>query len=118
MTSWISASLAGLDDVVEARVRVGHDEVVVDGAGEEHGLLRHDAEGLAQFVGGQMADVAAVEEDLPVRGLVEAQQQFGQRALAAAGGAHQHGELAGLEREVEVAVEEGVLPGIAEAQLA
>ena len=36
--------LAGLHDVLERGVRVGKDEVLVDGAGEQRRLLRHHAE--------------------------------------------------------------------------
>ena len=74
--------LTGLDHLLEAHVRVGDDEVIVDGAGEQHGLLRHHAEVVAQLIGGEMADVTAIERDLPVAGLVEALQQFGERAFA------------------------------------
>lgn len=35
---------AGLHDLVEGGVGVGHQQVVVDRAGEQHGFLRHDAE--------------------------------------------------------------------------
>lgn len=46
--------LAGGDDVVvEARLRVGHDRVLIERSGERHGLLRDDAEHAAQFVGGE-----------------------------------------------------------------
>ena len=110
--------LAGLDDVLEAGMRMGHDQVVIEGAGEEHGFLRDDAEGGAQFVGGQVADVFAVQIDLAFVGLVEAEQQFGQRALAAAAGAHEHGEVAGLEGQAEVFVEPGMVLGIAKGEMA
>jgi len=43
----------------------GEDEVVVEGAGEQHGFLRNDAEVVAQFVAGQVSDVAAVDLMLP-----------------------------------------------------
>ena len=54
---------AGMHDLVEGGVRVGHHEVVVEGAGEEDGFLRHDAEVVAQFVGREVADVVAVDLD-------------------------------------------------------
>ena len=74
-------SFAGIDDVVEAGVGMRHDQVVVEGAREQYGFLRDDAVGLAQFVGGEVADVAAIELDLPIGGLVEAEQKFGQSIL-------------------------------------
>jgi hypothetical protein len=62
-----------------------------------------------------VADVAAVEEDAAFLGEVEALQQLGERALAGAGGAHQGQHAAGLEGEREVAVEEGAVLAVAEA---
>ncbi len=90
---------------------------IVEGAGEEYGFLGDDAEGGAQLVGGQVADVFAVQVDLAFVGLVEAEQQFGQGALAAAAGAHQHGEVAGLEGQAEVFVEPGVVFGISKGEM-
>ena len=109
--------LAGGDHVLEAGVRVGHDQVVVERAGEEDGLLRDDAEDAAEFVGGKGADVLAVEGDLSFLRLVEAEHEFGQRALAATGGAHDHGEVAGGEAEVEVAVQPGEVFAVAEGEI-
>ena len=83
-------------------------------AGEEHRLLRHDAEGSAKFVGGEMADVLAVERDMAFHRLVEAEHQLGERALAATRRAHDHGEVAGLEGEFELFVEPGGMLGVAE----
>ena len=53
-----------------------------------------------QFVGGEVADVVAVELDCALIGLVEALQQFGERALAAARRAHDGDALAGLDGDV------------------
>ena len=39
-----AGGLAGDDHIFEAGVGVAQHDVVVDGAGEEHGVLRHDAE--------------------------------------------------------------------------
>jgi hypothetical protein len=68
--------------MVEGGVGIGHQQVVVDRAGKQHGFLRHDAEVAAQFVGGKMADIGAVDLDLPVRRGVEPQQQLGEGAFA------------------------------------
>jgi hypothetical protein len=46
-------------------VRVSHDQIVVEGAGKEDGFLRHHPEGCPEFVGGQVADILAVQFDLP-----------------------------------------------------
>lgn len=89
--------LAGLNHIFKAGMRVGHDQVVVERTGEEHGFLGHDAEGIPEFVGGEMADVLAVKIDLAFVGLVEAEQQFGQGALSAAGRPHEHREVAGFQ---------------------
>ena len=110
--------LARLDHILETGMRMRHDQIVVERAGEEHGFLRHHAEGGSQFIGRQMPDVLAVEIDLPFVRLVEAEQQFGQRALAAAGGAHQHRQVAGLQRQAEVAVEPGMMFRVAEGEMA
>ncbi len=108
--------LAGLDDLFEARMGVGHDEVVVKGSGEENGFLRHDPEDAPQLVGGQVADVLAIQIDMAFLGQVESEQNFGERALAAAGWTHQYSEMARLEGEVQVAVEPGIVFGIAERE--
>jgi hypothetical protein len=53
---------------------MGDLQVVEDGAGEQHGLLRYHAEVVAQFVGGEVLDVGPVDLDVAVGGLVEALQ--------------------------------------------
>src|SRR5688572_15007711 len=83
--------LAGLGDLVEAGVWVRGEQVLVDGAREEIGFLRHDAEVLAKLVGAELAGVLAVQEDLPFHRLIEAEEELGQGALAAAGGAGEDG---------------------------
>src|SRR5690349_397728 len=80
--------LAGLDNLLECRERVGKRQVLVDRSTEEHGLLRHDAEIASQFVGTQMPDVVPVDRDTTFLRLVEALENLRQRALAAARGAH------------------------------
>ena len=109
--------LARGDHVVEAGVRMRHHQILVERAREEHRLLRHHPKYASQFVGGEIADVLAVEVDLAFLWLIEAEYQFGQRALAAAGGAHDYREVSRLEADVEVAVEPGELFAIAERQV-
>jgi hypothetical protein len=74
-------------------MRVGHDQVVIYGAGEQQRLLRHYAEPGTQLVGGKVANIAAIDGDLPFAGRIKAQHEFGERALARARRAHQHREL-------------------------
>ncbi len=49
---------------------------------EDHGVLRHDADRIAQILQGQVADVHAIEPDAALLRIVEAQQQLEQRGLA------------------------------------
>ena len=50
--------------------------------------------------------------------MIEPLDQLGQRALAAAAQAHHHGDLSGLQREVQTLVEIGMMLGVAEAKVA
>ena len=74
--------LAGLNDLLEGGVRVGKREVLVDRAREQDGLLRHDAVMTAQIISREMPDVAVVNQDCAIRGLIKALHQFGERALS------------------------------------
>jgi len=76
------SQLAGFDNFVESGQRVGHLQVFVNGAGEQQGFLRDDAEVGAQFVGGEVADIPSVDHDAAVGRAIEAKEQFGQRAFA------------------------------------
>lgn len=76
--------LAGVDDLFEAGMGVGENEVVVDGAREQGGFLRHHAEVGTQFVGSEVADVASVKLDAALLRMVEGEQEFGEGALAGA----------------------------------
>ena len=101
----------------EAGIGVGGDQVLVDRPREQARFLRHDAEGLAQLVGGKVAQVAAVDADRALARLVEAEHQLGERALARAGGAGEHREPARRERQAQVAVQPGVLARVAEREI-
>ena len=99
-------------------MRVGEHQVVVDRAGEQHGLLRHHAEVLPQLVGREMADVVAVDLDLALGGQIEALQQLGERALAAARRAHQgHALRRASSLRFEVLVQVRQVLGVAETQV-
>ena len=49
---------------------------------EEEDLLAHQADGLAQVLELQPLDPLTIQEDLAALNLIEAQQQFDDRALA------------------------------------
>ena len=67
--------------------------------GEEDGLLADVADDTAQGPGAQHPDVLPVDEDLPRGGVVEALDHRDDRALAAAGLAHERHPLASLDPE-------------------
>ena len=56
---------------------------------------------MPRFSGGSVRDVAAEQADRAARRLLEAGDGAQQRGLAAAGGAEDRDELAGLDREVD-----------------
>src|SRR6185436_20765205 len=102
--------------MVEGGVGVGGDQVFVDRATEEVGFLRYDAEILAQLVCGKVTEVATVDRELAVGGLVETQHELRERALAATRGAGKDSELAGLESEVQVPEQDRVVWRVAEGK--
>ena len=57
--------LRGLNRHLEGGQRIGQQQVVEHRAREQHRLLRHHAEVPAQFIGGEMPGVAAVDQHLP-----------------------------------------------------
>ena len=101
-------------------VVVGHvgaeRDVAAHGVVEQERLLRHQRGVLGQRAGGQVAQVGAVDEHLPLVGVDQPQQQRGQRALAAGGGADHGDRAARLDREREV-VEQRRPVGVAVAQV-
>ena len=77
-------------------------DVVAQAVVEKHGVLRHDADGLAQAVLLQVADVGAIDGDAPAGDVVEAEQQPAEGGFARAG-MPDHGDgLAGRDLEVHV----------------
>ena len=76
-------------------------DVVADRVVEQHRVLRHDADGLAQAGLGDAADVLAVDGDAPAADIVEAVQQPRQRALAGSGGTDHCHSLAGRHLEAD-----------------
>ena len=87
--------------LVIGRFRAGIADVVGDGAGEQEGHLRHDAELAA--IGVQVrADVVPVDQELPALELIEAGDQLAQRRLARAGVPDQRHGLAGADVKREM----------------
>ena len=70
-----------------------------DRAGEEHGLLRHEADPRAQVLLRHLAHVDAVDQHAAVVDVVEARDQAGERRLARAGAADDRGDLARVRGE-------------------
>ncbi len=104
----------GRDEVVDVR-RLGRrldlgarragaaiGDVVFDRVVEQHRVLRHDADGLAQAGLRDRADVLAVDRDAPAADVVEAVQQPRQRRLAGAGRPDHRHRLAGRDLEAQL----------------
>ncbi len=100
--------LGGVGDAVR--------DVGADGVGEQEAVLGDQPDRRAQGRLGQLADVAATDEDGPVGHVVEAGHQKGERGLAAAGRADDGDGLAGFDGEREP-VEDGAFGGFAPGAL-
>ena len=72
-------------DLGVARIPAAVADVVADGVVEQHGILRHHADGGAQRSLRHIADVLAVDQDAAAADVVEAKQQPRDRRLAGAG---------------------------------
>jgi len=104
------------EDVLAAGVGPAVGDVVVQRVVEQHGVLRHDADGLAQAVLGHVAHVLAVDQYAAAADVVETEQQTRQGGFAAAAGAD-HGHLApGGDREVHIE-QDGALGVVGEADV-
>ena len=71
------------------------------GAPEQHGLLRHVADLVAQGLQVVVAHVHAVDQHLALAGVIEARHEIDKRRLAGAGGADERHRLALLGGEVD-----------------
>ena len=107
----------GLDDLGKTGVGTGGNEVFVQGAGEKPGLLGHHAIVLSQFIGRDMAKGPPVDVYAPPGGLVQAEQQPCQGALATTRRAGQQGQLAGLQYQVEIFIKRRTAIVVTELQL-
>ena len=94
--------LRRLPHLIHARILIRILDVVVDGVVEQHRILRHDADVLAQAGLSHVADVLPVDQDAAVIRFVKTEQQSRQRGLAGAG-RPDHGDLApGFDFETDV----------------
>ncbi len=89
--------LAGGHDLVVVGIGVDHAQPVHDGAAEPVHLLRQAAYPAAQFGARELGHVVFIDEDAPLRGLVEAGQQLGQGGLAGAVAPHDGVQPAGAD---------------------
>ena len=82
-------------------VQLAEADIIRHGAGEQVGILQHDAQGTAQRVLADEPDVDAVIGDGPRRHIVEAVDEVGDGGLARAGGTHEGNFLPrfGVERK-------------------
>ena len=94
--------LGGLDDVVWGGVRAVGD-VLADRAGEEDRVLQDDRDLVAQPGCRAVAEVAAIECDRPLGGVIEAGDEGRQGRLPGTGWAGQREPLAGGKGEADVA---------------
>src|SRR4051794_33870232 len=109
--------LAGFDDALEAGMRVTEHHVFQDGSAEEDRFLGYHPEVLAQLVRSQVADVPPIDQERSIAGSIEALQQLRQGALAAARRPHERNAAAGLDGQIEAAVEPGSILGIPESEI-
>src|SRR5215217_7971050 len=90
------------DDFLLARPRLPVGEVLAHGPVEDEGLLQQHRDVLAQRVEGQLAKVVAVKPDGTGVGVVEAQEQLGDRGLPRTARADQSEDRAGADLEGHV----------------
>src|SRR5712664_2705800 len=100
-------------DVGSAEAHVGF-----DGAGEEEGVLKNDAEQAAQVLEIDFADVDAVEQDLAALNVIEAKKERDERGFAGAGVADDGEGLAGLDAERDITENPIIFAGIRDGAIA
>ena len=102
MNSCALASSRGADGVLDLRVRLAVGDVLPDRAAEQQRVLQHEAHLIAQRLQRELADVGAVDLDLPRLGIVEARDQAGDGRLAGAGRPDDRRHLARLDAYADV----------------
>ncbi|MNC37670.1 hypothetical protein D3C75_862410 [compost metagenome] len=78
------------------------DQVVAQGTGQQLDVLGHVADVVAQFADVDLANVHAIDQQRAAVGLVQADDELGQRALARATAADDAHLLAGTDGQVDV----------------
>ena len=92
-----AAARGGRLDLGAARVAAAEADVLGHGAGQQHRILAHHRDLVAQAGERQRADVVAVDQDAPRRRVVEPRQQVEDRRLARARAADEGAAHAGLD---------------------
>jgi len=92
----------GGDDFLARRAQPAQLDVPADGVVEQNIFLRDDGDLIAQIARGYFAQIHAADFDGALRGVVETQEQIGERGLAGAAGADQRDELAGFDGKIDV----------------
>ena len=101
MNSRAPCQLGGLRHVFRPEPRVAERDVVVDGAGEEHGLLGNDPDHRPERRTVDLVDPHAVDEHRAPLRTAETEQRPHEGALARSRGTHEGDELAGGDAEVD-----------------
>src|SRR5690606_8835841 len=91
-------------------------DVVTDGVVEQHGILRHHADGRAQTFLRDIAEVLAIDGDGAAGHIVKAIEQPGRGGLAGARGADDRNRLAGGHLEAH-ALENGAIWVVVEGHI-
>ena len=99
--------LRRLEDLLFAGVPTAVADVVEDRLVEQLCLLRHQGNPAAEVLERHIRERHAIDEDLPLRRVVEPADEVDHRALAAAVGADNRHPLAEVDRDADV-VEDGV----------
>ncbi|MNC58785.1 hypothetical protein D3C75_1085400 [compost metagenome] len=88
-------------DLGQGRLGPAITDVGLDRAAKQRGVLCHQGELLAQLFGVEFGDSPAIEQDAPLLGVVETQQQIEQGRLARPRGAHQRHGLPRLDGQAQ-----------------
>ena len=102
MNSWALASLAAWMISSSARAAAAVGDVFGDGAVEQESVLLDDAQQPAIAVGGDVAQIDAIEQNRAGGRIVEAGDEIAERRLAGAAGADQGDHLAGLDVQIDL----------------
>src|SRR6185437_6632504 len=103
-------------DLVRRGARLAVGDVVEDAVVEKHGVLRHDADRLAQAGLRHRAQILAIDADRPGIDVVEAEEEARDRRFAAAAGADDGDGAAGRHGEGD-ALEDGPSRIVAETHV-